>query len=166
MAIKDKFLSVKPWGSKRVVKLIRRFGWELYDATENTEITETTEYHTEIEDGEIKETKTTSRSKYTTYDLHFVRDSSAFFNLPAIFLPELLFNVVFFFRRITGTLAPLAIAAFAIMVFLAGGDADIIANDSISRVCVAEIVVWIALRICEQILSITAKLILKRKKRY
>ena len=59
-----------------------------------------------------------------------------------------------------------AIAAFAIMVFLAGGDADIIANDSISRVCVAEIVVWIALRICEQLLSILAKLILKRKKRY
>lgn len=163
MATKDKYLSVRPWGSDRVVKLIKRFGWKLSDATENTEITETTEYRIETEDGKIKETKSTSRSKYTTIDLHFERDGDRFSNLNAILLPELLFNVVFFFRRIAGTLAPLAIVGFALMALIYGFDADIVANDPISRACVAEILIWICLRICEQILSAIARMILKRK---
>ncbi len=159
MSIRYKDLSVCKIGWKRVAKNICHFGWRCTDAYEVTsETRDVTETTIRINGKDYVNVDAQIRSK-TRVDLYFVRDSRDFTNLPAIFLIELLFNIVFNIRRFIGFLLPIYLGISALLFGMGGS----LPFDSIMVGLIAELVVlvWILLMVFEKIFAVIGGKILR-----
>lgn len=161
----SKFLRIKRFGWKRIAKNIMKFGWEMYDATEHTTTTEThtlsayVDYNNNVRVEDKVDTKSSVRM-----ELCFVRYKEKFVNLGAVKPLELLYNLIFLFRRIIGFFLPfgfLGLFACGVICNQTPDFENILGTIGI-WVSVA-FVSWTLFIILEQILSSIACKILKYK---
>lgn len=159
MSIRTKNLVIKRFGWKRICKNTQRFGWVLDDAVQHEETTVTTSYEGRIVDDKVYIDEHKKSSTIVSIHLSFYRNSDDYANLPAIFLFELIYNIVFFIRRIMGTLVlPLLTVVFAIVAALGKGmDSPLGSYWGIS------IAIWLGLIILENIFALISSKILRLK---
>ena len=165
MDYQTKYVSVKRLGWRTVVRQRKRFGWELYDAEEETETTTTTTYEGRITDDKVYIEPKTSTSTKTRVNLTFIRYPKKFKNLGVVKPIEWIYNLVFLLRRILGALLYVATLLMLGMMFfmnqyLFGGSsgAEMIIIGFMSAWCV-----WIGGVVLESVLSLIAKAILRRR---
>lgn len=117
METKYKDLTIKKFGWKRIAKNTQRFGWKMFNAKEETTITETTEYEGTVSGNKVTITPHTTTSTKTRVKLNFSRDPNKFVNLGSIAVLEMFYNIFFLIRRILASILPLAyLAVFVIMI--------------------------------------------------
>lgn len=161
MDYQTKYVSVKRLGWRTVVRQRKRFGWELYDAEQETTTTTTYEGRISGDTVYIEPKKSTK----VRVNLTFIRYPKDFKNLGVVKPIEWIYNLVFLLRRILGALLYVATLLMLGMMFfmnkyLFGGspEADMIIIGFMSAWCV-----WIGGVILESVLSLIAKAILKRR---
>ena len=131
-----------------------RFGWELTDAKEHT-TTETkttykeTHYYDRVEVTPETTTKTTRR-----IHLSFVRYPETFENLGEIKLLETLYGIAYLFRAIALFLTKVLWVITLLVAFIGeiGGDY----GSSVSGVTITVTLLWLGLRLAENILATVA----------
>ncbi len=156
---KYKSLSITKFGWKRVCNCVKRFGWVLYDGVEHTTNT-TTDYY----DRGGNFVKSETKSKVRMH-LYFKRNADWFTNLPAIFLFELIFNIVFMARRIVGFFLPFSGIVMIGTVLLGGGQAAALTEGEVPvmMIIVGVFLAWLGLILLEEIISFIAGKILQIK---
>ncbi|MBO7293156.1 MAG: hypothetical protein J6V07_04405 [Clostridia bacterium] len=160
MALQRKSLAIKRFGWRRIAKNTARFGWSLYDAVEETEITETTSYKGKIySDGNIEIKEHVDTSSKVTVHLSFFRDTQWFSNLHSIYPLELFYNIVFTLRRIAAFFMPLVFGGFLILAVI--GMSDMLFEEGYDSLMLALLGSWAGLIFLETILARIAGGILK-----
>ncbi len=162
---KVKVLCVKRFGWKRIARNTERFGWTLDEAEEETTTTHETTYEGEVVGDKIYVKPHTTTSTKVRVWLTFWRNKDDFKNLMAIRLLELVYNILFYIRRIVGFFLPVVGVLSIIVVAFSnstGGHYDD-ETTQLSMYLLAAFASWISLIICEGILSRIAGAILKRK---
>ncbi len=160
MAVQQKYISLRGGFWRITAKKIECFGWENQKADVEISTTTETTYTTVYYKGKEYEKESSRTVDFKERaDVLFTRDEDDFLNLRMIFIPELIFNVAFFFRRIAGFLFPFSLIAYLLATIapLPGSFADIVVT-----VLSLVIGVWVSLEILEWLLAILSKLILKR----
>lgn len=161
--IQKKVLCLKKFGWKRVAKNTMRFGWELDDATQETEITEKHTWEREYNPNtrKITETERVEKSSKIRIWLTFYRRPDAFTNLVAISPLEMLYTIFFWIRRIIGFILPLLTIAFVVVAAL--GDGEELLNTPFGPLYFSALGIWVGLILLESILAHIAAKLLKRK---
>ena len=149
--IESKFLTLRPFGWKRICKNTQRFGWELTDAKAHT-TTETkttykeTTYYDHVEITPETTTKTTKR-----IHLSFVRDTDRFENFASVRALEALYGIVYLFRTIANFATKVLWAIALVVAFMGeiGGEFGI----GLSQYAFAVLLIWLGLRLVENIIA-------------
>lgn len=160
---KTKVLRVKPFGWKRIARNVQRFGWTAYDAEQHTTTTEETTYTGEVANNKVYITPHTKSSTKVRVWLSFYRNSDNFKNLYAIKPFELLYGIVFWIRRILGTLLPIATVIMFIFVMINQSTPNPTELEGIFLCYLLALGAWIVGLIMESVVSRIAGKILKRK---
>ena len=151
MAKETKNLVIKKLGWKRICKNTQRFGWVLDDAYQHEETTVTTTYTGEVVNDKIVIKEDNQKSTKVRVHLSFIRDRDWFVNFGKIRFLEIIYNIIFFFRRVLAFLLPIAsIAALVVFLF---GKGDILLDSLFGALYMAGFFVWIAFIIIENILA-------------
>ncbi len=164
MAVRYTGATVRKFGWRRVAKNFMRLGWRLTDADEvttyNTDITRTT-YQIDGKDYVNEEAKTTSKKRV---ELSFVRDSSWYTNLPAIFIFELLFTIIFNVRRIIGFFLPI-LGGIALLIGAMGGSFKFGEFDNTTPFLIVFfiVIIWMVLMLLESLTAFIASKILRER---
>ena len=160
---KTKVLRVKPFGWKRIARNVQRFGWTAYDAEEETTTTTETSYTGEIVGNKVYITPHTKSSTKVRVWLSFYRNSDNFKNLYAIKPFELLYGIVFWIRRILGTLLPIATVIMFIFVMINLSTPNPTEMESIFLYYLLALGIWVLGMVLEGIIARIANKILKCK---
>ena len=160
---KTKVLRVKPFGWKRIARNVQRFGWTAYDAEEETTTTTETSYTGEIVGNKVYITPHTKSSTKVRVWLSFYRNSDNFKNLYAIKPFELLYGIVFWIRRILGTLLPIATVIMFIFVMINQSTPNPTEMESIFLYYLLALGIWVLGMVLEVIIARIANKILKCK---
>ena len=156
MAVKIKVLCIKRFGWKSVANEHIRLGWHLSNAEEETTTTYT-EHYDVYEDGHREYTGTTSSSKVRVW-LTMSRDRDWYVNGNKIIPIDILFSIVFLFRRIFAWAAPVSLIPLVIVYLFAGPDGD--TQETFLAIFLTCFFTWLGLRIIEIGLSHIGKRIL------
>ena len=160
---KTKVLRVKPFGWKRIARNVQRFGWTAYDAEEETTTTTETSYTGEIVGNKVYITPHTKSSTKVRVWLSFYRNSDNFKNLYAIKPFELLYGIVFWIRRILGTLLPIATVIMFIFVMINQSTPNPTEMESMFLYYLLALGIWVLGMVLEGIIARIANKILKCK---
>ena len=160
---KTKVLRVKPFGWKRIARNVQRFGWTAYYAEEETTTTTETSYTGEIVGNKVYITPHTKSSTKVRVWLSFYRNSDNFKNLYAIKPFELLYGIVFWIRRILGTLLPIATVIMFIFVMINQSTPNPTEMESIFLYYLLALGIWVLGMVLEGIIARIANKILKCK---
>lgn len=162
MEKKYKYLTLRKFGWKRIAKNTQRFGWKLFDAEEETTITETTEYEGTISGDKLTITPHTRSSSSTKMNLSFSRDPDRFVNLGSIRILELFYNIFFLIRRILARLLPLAYIASIVLMLLSNSvpNGELDTATTVFFYALGGTAVWLAMIILENIFAKIASKIL------
>lgn len=119
MALRSKVICVKRLGWKRIAREFARLGWDIRDAEQ--EITTTYTHHYDLSsDGKELHVHTTQSDRVRVY-ISMVRDLNWYKAGHKIHVIDIFFSLFFFFRRITGFLAPLSSIPVIILALLGEG---------------------------------------------
>lgn len=163
MDYQTKYVNVRKLGWRTVVRQRKRFGWELYDAEQETTTTTETTYEGTVSGDTVYIKPKTTTSTKTRVHLTFIRYPKQFKNLAVVRPIEWIYNLVFLLRRILGSLLYLATAAvflafFFLNTYMASKEAEPIIIGFM-----AAWFVWMGLILCEVVFSLIGKAILRRK---
>ena len=154
---KEKQLTLKKLGWKRIARNTERFGWFLKDATKHTEITETTTYEGHVSGDTIYINPKTHRTSKTRVWLTFYRSREVGAGVGFI---EFLYNLAYYIRKISLFCMPFLWAATFVLLII--GFSDI--AQTVIGLATTSVAGWIGGIIWETIWARIAGAILKNRK--
>lgn len=152
--MESKNLTLRPMGWRRICKNTQCFGWELTDANEHVHTETKTTYKETVYSDRVEITPETTTSTTRRICLSFVRDRDDYENFESVERLEFFYNIVYVLRGIALFLTKaLWILTFIVLMIseIAGGY-----GPNILGFAIAALVIWIGLRITENILASTA----------
>ena len=166
--METKTLALKRLFWKRVAKSTCKFGWHLYDATEQIETTTHVDRITGkwVDDDTVELTPHTKTSTERTVYLTFYRKKEWFKNLGSIRVLECFYNLFFWLRRCIGFLLPAVFVVGLIVSYCAargsfGLDPSLLTR--LGPIMFGTLGAWILLMGLESLFASIAKTVLKHE---
>lgn len=156
-----KYLRIKKFGWKRVVKNVEKFGWTLDEAEKETVISRSTSYDGNVYGDKIYIKENVKETKKVFMNLSFHRYKDEFENLSSIFALELLYNIIFLLRRLCGFFLPVLSIVVFVLFALSSGEGTLAKEMKLDIILAVDAIGWILGLVLEGVLASISKKILK-----